>query len=416
MKAPPAYRDWLKVRFGFEEQVYQGSAFQSAVQSRMRLAGLVDEQDYWQTLRASDAECQALAELLLVPESWFFRDRAPFLWLEQWLRDVWLPGPGAKGQVLRILSVPCATGQEPYSIAMTVMDAGMKEASFRLEAGDVSSRFIEQARTGVYRNLSFRGKDAEGREHHFEKLDAHTFKVRDEIRAQVHFQPMNLMDLSPLQARLPYQIIFCRNALIYFTKEARRQVLTSLLSLMDKKGLFFCGHADAVLSITDTLEPVGSAGAFSYRFRQAAPPRPSVPVKKEVLRKAPSRSKVVLDRQPDVAVPPVVPAGVEWQEIRVLADKGFLEEAEARCREGVTRFPAEAEGWFLLGTVQMARKFPEEAETLFKKAVYLQKDHAEALFQLALISERRGDTLAAERYRKRARKAGSLFITSRLQP
>lgn len=412
MKVPPAFRDWLRTRFGFNEEVYQGSSFQSAVRTRMRALGVNHEQDYWPILLASKEECQALTELLFVPESWFFRDRTPFFWFEQWLREVWLPGPATRGQILRILSVPCATGQEPYSIAMVLKDAGLDPKLFHLEAGDVSMRFIEQAKAGVYRNLSFRGKDAEGREHHFEKLDAQTFKVRDEIREQVHFRQINLMELGLLQPSIPYHVIFCRNALIYFTKDARKQVMDGLLSLMDKKGLLFCGHADSVLSITDKLEPVGPPGAFCYRLRVAVPrlnPLPPAPVREREPRKAIRRERAVPKTPEEDSMVGKPEENFDWEAIRELANKGILDEAEARCREQLARFPVAAEGWFLLGLVKMAEKKPDEAETFFKKAVYLKKDHVEALFQLALICDRRGEVQAAERYRQRARRAGKLF-------
>ena len=128
-----------------------------AARRRMAELGLADLGDYAARVADSEAEQQALIEEVVVPESWFFRDERPFRWLADHVRARWVADP--RRPPLRALSIPCAGGQEPYSIAITLLDAGLPARRLRIDAVDVSARLLEVARRGVYSANAFRGAE-----------------------------------------------------------------------------------------------------------------------------------------------------------------------------------------------------------------------------------------------------------------
>ena len=144
-------------------------------------------------------ELQELIDTVAVPETWFFRDRGAFIALARIALDAMVRrGPT---DVLRILSVPCSTGEEPYSIAMSLLDAGLSPQRFQVEAIDISHRAIERARAGVYRRNSFRGQDLLFRGRHLpEQMQCvgrcgrqhETFKSRKPVVAQLALCPVEV--------------------------------------------------------------------------------------------------------------------------------------------------------------------------------------------------------------------------------
>ena len=126
-----------------------------AARRRMAELDVSDLREYAARLADSEAEQQALIEEVVVPESWFFRDERPFRRLADHARERWIAAP--RRPPLRILSIPCAGGPEPYSIAITLLDAGLPAGRFRIDAVDVSARLLEVARRGLYSANAFRG-------------------------------------------------------------------------------------------------------------------------------------------------------------------------------------------------------------------------------------------------------------------
>ncbi|PYR25924.1 MAG: methyltransferase, partial [Acidobacteria bacterium] len=144
---------------------------------------------YWKHLGVSDAELQELIDAVVVPETWFFRDRESFLALARLVREEWLRSPWAG--VLRLLSLPCSTGEEPYSMAMALLEAAVPADRFRIDALDISTRALAQAGRAVYGRNSFRGDELGFRDRHFETA-AQNYRVSETVRQRVRLQQGNL--------------------------------------------------------------------------------------------------------------------------------------------------------------------------------------------------------------------------------
>src|SRR5439155_126273 len=124
---------------------------------RMKEHGIKTVQEYGRLIETQVGEWDQLLESVVVTETWFFRDRNPFAMVARLAREQWLPShPTAP---MRLLSVPCSSGEEPYSLVMALLDAGVPTTRFQIDAADISSRALARAKQGIYGKNSFRGND-----------------------------------------------------------------------------------------------------------------------------------------------------------------------------------------------------------------------------------------------------------------
>lgn len=220
--------------------------------------GLQGIEDLVSALRRSMQLERAVIEAMATHETSFFRDAAPYVQL----RDVLLPyfvkaRGGQKG--LKIWSAACATGQEPYSIAMQIVEsaAGLQAD---ITATDLSHDVINRAREGVYSQFDVqRGLPARLLVKYFTRHEE-KWQIRDDIRRMVHFRQMNL--LSPAGLGL-FDIVFCRNVLIYFGPAEREKVLATMAGAMKPDAVLCLGMAEMLPSLSRHFKPLaGQAGLY----------------------------------------------------------------------------------------------------------------------------------------------------------
>jgi chemotaxis protein methyltransferase WspC len=424
----------LAERIGLDPGAVGASLVARGLQARMTALGMQERSSYEALLGTSADEVQELIEEIVVPESWFFRDDRPFAFLRQHVRLGWLNDPARPP--MRLLSLPCARGEEPYSIAITLLDLGLPAGRFQLDAVDISQRCLARARRGLYGRNAFRGDDAAIQARYFRPHEA-GFELLDAVRGSVRFLSGNLVDPSLLAGEPPYDVIFCRNLLIYLTDEARARASANLIRLLASSGILFLGHAERLEVAGSRLIPVGDKGSFAYR-RETAPPAPPglalpAPVTPPGLTgppparpNAPARprnpSNVAENPpapRPAPGPPPAPPAPRRappppsdaaaglLDQAAELADQGRYDEAVALCERSLRESGPSARGFFLLGMIRQAAGDREQAEASFQKTLYLDAQHDEALLALALLAERRGDGASAVGYRRRAERAVS---------
>ena len=190
---------------------------------RARGAGAACRRATWQIRTPTGNACarratelQALIEAVVVPETWFFRDREAFAALARLAHEEWLPTH--PDGVLRLLSLPCSTGEEPYSMAMALLDAGVPADRFRIDAVDISARALAQARRAVYGKNSFRGQELAFRDRHFEATAHGLSSERRRSAGRCAFSRATCSPPISCRARRSTTSIFCRNVLIYFDR------------------------------------------------------------------------------------------------------------------------------------------------------------------------------------------------------
>ncbi|MFO0945304.1 MAG: CheR family methyltransferase [Planctomycetota bacterium] len=398
-------------------------AIGAAVRKRMECRGLETIDQYAALLESSQAECASLIDEVVVGETWFFRDGAPFELLRE-QATAWRAANGG-GQPLHILSVPCATGEEPYSVAMVLLDAGLKPADFYVDAVDVSGRALERAKLGEYRESSFRGDIRFLKDHYFERR-GDVFVVLPEVRTSVRFHQGNLTQAHFLTGMGPYDLVFCRNLLIYLGPEARRRALDNLCRKLTRQGVLFLGHAESAAVRRPQFSPIGTPGAFAFR-RSPSTEDASGPIAGSTASSGQSRRRISsartsTQRRPNEEERPVDlhrangdseprPAAVKPESLLKqatdLANQGRVKEAAKLCETYIEDHGPNAAAYYLLGLSRHAAGLIGDAEDCFRKAVYLDEEHYDALIHLALLHEQRGDVRHAANFRRRADKAAS---------
>lgn len=398
----------LRKGIGLDAASIGSSLIERTVRLRMKQLGLHATDDYEQMLLRSPAEFNELIEAIVVTETWFFRDREPFNAFTAIAVGEWLPRH--PDEPLRILSVPCSSGEEPYSLAMCLLDAGVPQERFQIDAVDISQNALQRATRALYGKNSFRGQDLSFRDRHFtERKDG--FMLSPIVRQQVNFQRDNVLDDGFLANNGTYDFIFCRNLLIYFDRATQVLTLAKLHRLLAADGMLFVGPAELPLVAESGFASANLPHAFACRKAGStvAPP----PLR-------PRKKKRLLTPPPPLVPPPAgseraaAPAHARASHnaaslhlARRLADSGQLEEAAALCQTHLTQHQDCAEAYYLLGLVRDAKDHPAAME-FYRKALYLDPNHYETLVHAALWSERNGDLTAAQSFKRRAERAASL--------
>jgi chemotaxis protein methyltransferase WspC len=394
----------LEQSIGLKSSAIGVSTLERAVHTRMRVTDCRDVETYLDLLNSSFMEMRRLVEEVVVPETWFFRDQEPFTFLA----DVVVHSEkDLTKDIFRILSLPCSTGEEPYSIAMTLLLAGVAPSSFYIDAVDVSGRVLERARLGVYRDNSFRTSDLSFRDIYFTRT-AEGFVLQKGVRDKVRFLQGNIIQPGFIGSLGRYDVVFCRNVLIYFNEEAQKLAIEALHQALVPGGILFTGHAEASLLFNSRLFTFAHAKAFAFRRQALAPAagRGEKEKKTAVSVVAPMPRSVPV-RPVKTMPPPARAISVEQKEfvqVRQLADAGKLAEAARQSEEHLRQHGPSAVWYYLLGIIRDSLGQPDEALRLLRKAVYLDPENVESLIYLALLAERAGDLDGAANYKRRARK------------
>lgn len=406
----PILRRWL----GLDVEAIGLPSLRRAAESRMAAVGQADAGAYAELVARSPAERDLLVEEVVVAESWFFRDPQVFDFVAgSATTRAAVPGRGP----VRILCIPCAGGEEPYSVAMALLDAGLEPGQFVIDAIDVSHAALARAARGSYSLNAFRNADLSFRDRWF-TAGATRSVVADRVVGCVAFSWGNVLEPDFCAGRPAYDIIFCRNLLIYLTAEARRRVEETIDRLLVADGILVLGAAEPPI-LRGAWLPAGAAAVFALR-RGPRPTAAPAPPAGGPARSAVPRPKPAI--QPG-APAPAAPAGDTVAEAHLedlqtvlrragdIANAGRHAEAIAYCEQARTRLPPSADLFFLLGMLHQAVGGLDSAESCLHKTLYLDANHEEALLALALLAAQRGDPRMAETYRQSAgrvlaRKAG----------
>jgi chemotaxis protein methyltransferase WspC len=408
MSNDPRFFAFLKERIGLDVASVGEAIIERAVRQRCQSSQSPSAEAYWQHLQTSHDEQQALIEAVIVPETWFFRYPESFATLAR-LAQARLAEINQM-RALRILSLPCSTGEEPYSIAMALLDAGLAPHQFKVQGMDVSPLSVERARRGVYGKNSFRGADLEFRDRHFTE-DAGSYRIADRVREQVRLQVGNLLDPALLANEPTYDFVFCRNLLIYFDQPTQKQVFDVLKALTHVDGVLFIGPAEGSLLGRHGMRSIGVPQSFAFS-RHVEPTPPPAPVVKPTPAPLPQRraAPIALKPRPFSTVSPSVPpvkgvptdAGDLLSQIATLANEGKSAEARAACERYLSSHPPAAQVFYWLGLLSDVAGSALEAQGYYRKALYLEPQHPQALMHLAALLESQGDSAGARRLQARA--------------
>ena len=380
--------------------------------------------------RETPAQLESLISQLTVGETYFFREMPGFeLAAARIFEERLAASLTAGGGPVRVWCAGCCTGEEPYSVAIFLARLLGARAAGRVSVigTDVNSRFLARAVAGIYRNWSFRNTPEWVRAGYFLPLPGDRWEIRPEIRRLVTFHPHNLMDPVPPRAG-GFEVIYCRNVLIYFRPETAQVVLGRLRDLLNPGGWLVVGASESAwvsaagltaellpgvilfrrtppgsderpvvswpaltpkttcVTENEGFAPDGAAGGVSWVPLPVSEPPPAVlPISPTV----PAPTVAPLARVPSVPAPAPVPPPVLAQ-AWALADAGQLEAALRLVLQVAERDKLNPEAHLLAGILYEGLNRSAEAGAAFNRVLYLQPDSPRALLALGVSARRRG--------------------------
>jgi chemotaxis protein methyltransferase CheR len=222
-------------------------------------------QEYCDFVKRSPQEWDVIVELLTVNETYFYREENQLIEccsiVLPKLKDI------ARNRPLRIWSAACSTGEEPFTLAMMILDSGkFLPGTVEIIATDINKRVLQKAETGLYNrgSLAFRRIPEKMLKKYFLEKDDH-YQIMPNVRKMVQFKEINLLNKMQLKQIGEVDIIFCRNVLIYFDQLTNKQVIRSLHQVLSPGGYLFLGHAESISDIDIGFNKVDSDKTFYYR-------------------------------------------------------------------------------------------------------------------------------------------------------
>ena len=267
VKTYGALRDLLHAHSGIALASHKITMVQSRLAKRLRHLDLQTYEEYLSRLEDPQSpEWSEFINALTTNLTSFFREGHHFTQLPELLK----PAVDASHHI-RIWSAGCSTGEEPYTLAMTLLKAFGASLPIRILATDLDTAVLNTAATGIYPTTRIEDLDVAWKRLAFLKGKGalqDKVRIRPEVRALITFEQLNLLDETWSIGKEPFQAIFCRNVMIYFDKPTQRKLLKRFHSLLEPQGLLFVGHSEALLDPTLGFQ---SLGQTIYRRKEAGP-------------------------------------------------------------------------------------------------------------------------------------------------
>jgi len=413
----------------------------------LKKSGCSSLEDYVVRLESLPGEKEKIIEAVVVPETWFFRDHGPFDYLKYYFMDQ--GKQNTRKEKIRILSVPCSTGEEPYSIVITLLEAGISPEEFVVDAVDLSENALRVAKGGRYGKGSFRGMTEEMRRSYFHQEEREV-RISEQVVSGVRFYRDNLLRPVSMAQMQTYHVIFCRNLLIYLHTKAKETAFSHIDRLLRPGGVLIAGHAEVLFWRQRGYLLVDYPRSFALRKPRGkdeksfipsplpAPGKGEMHARREAKRggslRTVEKSPVVITPHADFKKHDQEGSGEQITgaseghpekcraaasqglirernddasrieimiQARSLADKGEMEEALSACRRYLEKDHPCAEVYYLMGLIHESRDRVGEAEECYLKALYLDPDHFETLIHAGLMYERRHDHEKATLFKNR---------------
>jgi chemotaxis protein methyltransferase CheR len=224
--------------------------------------------EYFATIRfeASGDEMQRLVNQMTVNETYFFREDYQLKALVAGILPE-LAARGRKGRPIRIWSVPCSSGEEPYSLAIYILEnwADADRHDIEILASDIDSAILAAAAAGVYAERSLQRLSPDLIRRYFTRQKDRDYRISDDIRGSIDFSQGNVVDPSFMRMFRGVDVIFCRNMLIYFDDKSRRETVEAMYDCLSPGGYICLGHSESMSRISPLFLPRKYADSIIYQ-------------------------------------------------------------------------------------------------------------------------------------------------------
>jgi chemotaxis protein methyltransferase WspC len=323
----------LSAAAGIDPDSLEMSRIRWTIELRCRHLHLHSAHQYLERLRSSQDELDELIDALVIQETRFFRDPAVFERIRHWAVNA----QAAAQSPLRILSAPCSTGQEAYSLAAVLRLAGIPAEDFRIDAFDISRVALATAARGVYADGALQHVPAE-LQIACGVLGDHHWHMHEQLRGTIRFERRNLVVEGALDTGAKYHLILCRNLFIYLNAEARATLAESLSKALLPGGLLIVGAGDRIAEVNARFVPVKPAAGFGFVHRthavaRSASRRAHIQPASVRVPRVQAAEHVADNGVPDSPAIRFYRRAVEYKE------RGNLRQAERRCRQALYLAP-----------------------------------------------------------------------------
>ena len=393
----------------------------------MQQLGLECEDEYFARLRGAaptivENELRNLLNLVTITETCFFRDPAQFRVLREHIIPTLIAERSAHTETakkIRIWSAGCSSGEEAYSIAITLDEMGLfvvcPDWTVEIIGTDLNTTALEKARRGVYSARAVRNIEGRLLDKHFVR-DGRTFALSEKIKSRVTFEFGNLMQ-TPMPSTGPQDIVFCKNVAIYFRGDVTRKLVKGLHDTLSPDGYLLLGHAETLWQMSEGFRLVEHGRAFCYRktshavvvptLRSAASVPPAIRLKADTTVNAAGEYDFCLAAfragdwdAAEAAITALVNAAPTFVPGLLLlggvyVHRGRFEDAVAQAEAVLGLSDLEPRAHLLLGMIAARRQRHEEALLSLRRALYLDDSLALGHFWLGNLYRERGDVVRA---------------------
>lgn len=254
-------RSLVEQRFGIVLNDAKRDMVYSRLSRRLRALGLKTFDAYCALLKSGDEkELKEFTNAVTTNLTYFFREPHHFELLEKIIIPDIVQRHGAKRRRLRIWSAGCSTGEEPYSLAISLREAlpDFETWDAKILATDLDTDVLNNARKGIYEQSRVKGLSDQRLKRWFLRgrgLNQGKIRVSSDLRSMIHFGQVNLMEPWPMRG--PFDVIFCRNVMIYFSKPTQRTLTSRFAQLLVNEGHLFVGHSESLFGVTNEFALVG---------------------------------------------------------------------------------------------------------------------------------------------------------------
>jgi chemotaxis protein methyltransferase CheR len=242
------------------------------VAARMGATGTADFATYFGRVADDPAEAEALVNAFTINETYFYREKHQLASLSGSVLPILTTGK-TPGEAIRIWSMPCSTGEEPYSIAIWLLENWPLVDAYNIDitGSDVDTEVLDTARLGVYGSRALSRTPADVKARYFDRLDESRWEIIQDLKESVRFTCANLVESSSLSGIGRFEVIFCRNLLIYFDEQSRTTAIDNLYRMLSPGGFLFLGHTESLAKVTDRLIVTRLRDGIAYRKPVDAP-------------------------------------------------------------------------------------------------------------------------------------------------
>jgi chemotaxis protein methyltransferase CheR len=236
------------------------------ITGRMHATGAADFESYYGRLAGDPVEVEALVNAFTINETYFYREKHQLETLSAAVLPIVATGK-PPGGAIRIWSMPCSTGEEPYSIAIWLLENWPLVDAYNVEivGSDIDTDVLAAARRGLYGARALSRLPQPLRERYFEPVGEDRWEILDDLKESVAFRPANLVNSVSLAGQAPFDVAFCRNLLIYFDERGRNVAMDNLYQALAPGGFVFLGHTESLAKVSERFIVTRFKGGVAYR-------------------------------------------------------------------------------------------------------------------------------------------------------